>query len=122
MPLVRIKSIERNDYDYVAVGCVFQREFHFRTFAIRRSQPIDLDHAVLGTNYWQVRRPTYTDQGQYHEKGKRNAGMIHELDYPTGVKCCYQALALRTRIGGQKMPIAGTPASGSVAQDKGLER
>ena len=30
--------------------------------------------------------------------------------------------ALRTRIGGQKTPIAGTLASGSVAQGSGVER
>jgi hypothetical protein len=30
------------------------------------------------------------------------------------VNCCYLAFALITRIGGQKMPIAGTPASGTV--------
>ena len=36
------------------------------------------------------------------------------------VNCCYPAFVLRTRIGRQKMPIAGTPASGSVAQ--GIER
>ncbi|MFZ1157906.1 MAG: hypothetical protein WAO10_09005, partial [Candidatus Sulfotelmatobacter sp.] len=35
------------------------------------------------------------------------------------VNCCYPAFVLRTRIGGQKMPIAGTPASGSVAQGRG---
>jgi hypothetical protein len=44
------------------------------------------------------------------------------------VNCCYQAITLRTPLwvshgpAAQKMPTAGPPASGSVAQGRGVER